>query len=199
MSADYFPGMGPYFGWLERMVFANQWVFKSILPTTIAPTMLVGSHTENVLPQQAIATVNFRIHPRDTVESVKAWVVDIIDDDRIEIASRSAGCNASPVSSTMTDGFALLSHSFASVFEGVAVVPDLTLATTDSTHFLSVAKNSYRINPFVVEEEDLLRIHGVDERISLENLEKAVQFYALVMQWVQGQTGVTLQPCTLWG
>lgn len=196
VSADFFTGMGPHFGLPERIVFANQWLFKPLLEsqlsgstgtdamlrTTIAPTMLLGSSTENVLPQEAVATVNFRIHPRDTVESVMAYVADTIDDDRIEISMRGNGRGASPVSSADTEGFALLSQSFSAVFEGVAIVPGLTLAATDSAHYVKVAKNSYRINPFVFEEEDLPRIHGKNERISLQNLEKGVQFYALVMQ-----------------
>ncbi|SLN28703.1 Succinyl-diaminopimelate desuccinylase [Pseudoruegeria aquimaris] len=196
VSADFFDGLGPHFGFPEKLVFANQWLFRPVLEsqlggsegtdamlrTTVAPTMLAGSDTENVLPQEAVATVNFRIHPRDTVESVLAYVQAVVDDPRIEIRPREGARGASTVSSAQSEAFGLLSASFRAVFGDVAVVPGLTVAATDSAHYQAVAEDSYRINPFVFEPHDLPRIHGVNERVSLENLEKAVQFYRIVME-----------------
>lgn len=196
VSAEFFDGLGPHFGFPEKAVFANQWLFRPVLEsqlggsegtdamlrTTIAPTMLSGSDTENVLPQEAVATVNFRIHPRDTVDSVLAYVARVVDDPRVEIRPREGARAASGVSSAESKAFALLAVSFQAVFGDVAVVPGLTVAATDSAHYAAVADDSYRINPFVFEPHDLPRIHGVNERVSLENLEKAVQFYRIVMQ-----------------
>jgi carboxypeptidase PM20D1 len=77
------------------MLFANRWLFDGVidsqlsnvtfanamLRTTTAPTMLSGSVKTNVLPIEAIATVNFRVHPRDTPESVQAYVESIVADE----------------------------------------------------------------------------------------------------------------------
>jgi carboxypeptidase PM20D1 len=66
---------------LTRALFANQWLFgpvideqfssspttNAMLRTTTAPTMLSGSVKTNILPIEAVATVNFRIHPRDSM------------------------------------------------------------------------------------------------------------------------------------
>ena len=66
----------------QRLLFANAWLFEPLIVsalsnvtfanamvrTTTAPTMLSGSIKSNVLPIETV--VNFRIHPRDTVDSV---------------------------------------------------------------------------------------------------------------------------------
>lgn len=63
-----------------KVAVANEWLFKpllikgfaaspagaAMLHTTIAPTMLEGSPKENVLPEAAIARINYRIAPGDT-------------------------------------------------------------------------------------------------------------------------------------
>jgi carboxypeptidase PM20D1 len=69
-----------------RMVVANEWLFAPVIRsqlgaspaavatmrTTIAPTMLEGSPKENIIPGQATALINFRLHPRDTTDTLMA-------------------------------------------------------------------------------------------------------------------------------
>ena len=78
----------------QRMAFANQWLFGGMLKgilsaepaanamirTTTAPTMLIGSAKENVLAQRATAIVNFRIHPKDTEEAIRAHIEEVTKD-----------------------------------------------------------------------------------------------------------------------
>jgi len=200
VTADFFDSMAPSFPFVQRMLFANRWLFGSILEgqmaksaatnalmrTTTAPTMLSASLKENVLPSQAVATVNFRIHPRDTVESVTAYINSIIADDRVEISVRGESVEPSPVSRHEVRGFAQLSKTFKDVFGELIVGPGLTIAATDSKHYCRIAQDCFRINPIVFASEDIPRIHGTNERISLENLEKVVQFYTRLLQSVDG-------------
>ncbi len=195
VSADFFNEIGRNFSFVRRLLFANQWLFgpmleselsktattNALLRTTTAPTMLSGSSKENILPIEAIATVNFRLHPRDTIESVIEHVKSAVDDERVEIVPRQKGSEASPVSSHDVEGFSLMSSVFQQVFGDVVVVPGLTIAATDSRHYSEISENSYRINPVVFGPEDVPRIHGTDERISVEGYAKAVEFYAALM------------------
>ena len=102
LSATMFDGISRYFDFPMRMLFANRWLFDEViddqlsnitfanamLRTTTAPTMLSGSIKTNVLPIEAIATVNFRVHPRDTPESVQAYVERIVADEQITVRTR---------------------------------------------------------------------------------------------------------------
>jgi carboxypeptidase PM20D1 len=196
-SKDFFNGLGPHFPLLQRVLFANQWLFAPLLEselskspatdamlrTTMAPTMLSGSSKENVLPQQAVATVNFRLHPRDTIDGLMAHVHDNLGGTDVTVSLREASmAAASPVSRADNAAYMLLSDTFKQVFGNLIVVPGLTIAATDTRHYLQVADDSYRINPFVLLGEDIPKIHGANERLSIENLQLAVQFYTLLMQ-----------------
>jgi carboxypeptidase PM20D1 len=192
-SKDFFDGLGPYFSLEKRVLFANQWLYRRLLEpilsgsaatdamlrSTKAPTLLKGSAKENVLPQTAVASVNFRIHPRDTVQSLIEHTHQMIDDETIEVTIRGGGegNEASRVSSTQSDGFAALSLTFQQVFGDLIVVPGLTIAGTDSRHYETISIDSYRINPFVFTSEDIARLHGKNERISVDGMAQAVQFY----------------------
>ena len=78
--------------------------------------------------------------------------------------------------------FTTLARTFREVFGELVVVPGLTIAGTDTKHYATVADNSYRINPFVFSATDIPRLHGVDERISVEAMGKAVQFYMQLLK-----------------
>jgi len=196
-SKEFFDGLGPYFTIEKRVLFANQWLYKPLLEivlsgspatdammrTTKAPTMLQGSAKDNVLPQQAIATVNFRIHPRDSIASVTEHVRMMIDNPDIEIKARGGfGNEPSSVSDKDGAGFKALSKAFRQVFGKLIVVPGLTVAATDSVHYSKISDDSYRINPFVFTGEDIKRLHGRNERISVEGMKQAVQFYQMLIR-----------------
>lgn len=196
ITGDFFDSVGRSFPFTMRMLFANTWLFgdvienvlsganttNAMLRTTIAPTMLSGSAKENVLPIEAVGTINFRIHPRDSIESVIAYVKETIADDRIDVTPREEGDEPSAVSSHEADGFKAVSASLSAVYENMVVVPGLTIAATDSKHYGLAADDSYRINPMILTNPVIASIHGTNERISFENLRAATLFYAHLLQ-----------------
>lgn len=58
----------------------------------------------------------------------------------------------------------------------------LALGQTDSRHYAHVSKNIYRFVPLVFYQEDLAMIHGLNERINIENYLKSIGFYYQLMQ-----------------
>jgi len=54
-------------------------------------------------------------------------------------------------------------------------------SVTDSKYYEQVSDDSYRFNPMQIGPEDLATFHGVNERISIDNLLKASSFYAALM------------------
>lgn len=196
VSKEFFDALGPDFPLVQRVLFANQWLSRPILEmalsgspstdamlrTTMAPTMLEGSTKENVLPQEATATVNFRLHPRDSVEDIVSLTQERVGEE-LEVTLRDGfQSGASEVSRSDNDAFNGLALTFGQVFGDVIIVPGLTIAGTDTRHYARVADDSYRINPFVMTAKDIPRLHGVNERLSLEDLERATQFYAVLLR-----------------
>ncbi len=197
VSKEFFSALGPHFSLEKRVLFANQWFYRpllnmvlsgspatdAMLRTTKAPTMLSGSAKDNVLPQMAVGTVNFRIHPRDSIESVIAHTHEMIDNPDIDVEIRGDwGREASAVSSADNQAFATLEMTFRQVFGDLIVVPGLTVAGTDSVHYGQISDDSYRINPFKFTGDDIKRLHGQNERISVDGMIKAVQFYSTLIR-----------------
>ncbi|MGR3621944.1 M20 family peptidase [Pseudophaeobacter sp.] len=197
ISEEFFDALGRHFPLGQRVVFANRWLFNPVLEnllagspstdamlrTTTAPTMLTGSSKANVLAAEATAAINFRIHPRDSIEDIVEHVRSTIDDDKVEIRYDSAASNpASPVSSSEAEGYDQIKTSILDAFGPLATVPGLTIAATDARHYGKAAKDAYRINPFKITGSDLPRIHGTNERLSIENLERGINFYGALLQ-----------------
>ena len=192
-----FREIGPHYALRERLLLANLWLLKPIfegilsgstgsdamLRTTIAPTMLTGSPKDNVLPAQATATINFRIHPRDTIAGVLAHLTEAIDDPEVEIVvDQTTAIEASAVSGTDTKGYADISETLRAVFGEIIVAPGLSLGATDARFYGQAAEAAYRINPFLLSDEEATGFHGPNERLALQNLEDAVTFYGTLMQ-----------------
>jgi carboxypeptidase PM20D1 len=83
----------------------------------------------------------------------------------------------SAVSSTDSEGWKVISALAADV-TGAPVAPGLVTAGTDSRFLAEVAQDTYRFQPITLSMAETAMIHGVDERMTLTNLERMVQFYA---------------------
>jgi len=177
---------------LQRMIFANLWLTEGLLKsqlqkvkttnalirTTIAPTMLEGSNKDNVLPNVARAVVNFRILPGDTPDSVFAYVRKVVNDPRIEVrpmAEKIQG--ASPVAGIDSKSFFTIQKTIRQVFPSVVVAPSLVLGASDSRHFAVLTRDVYRFVPLILKGEDMARLHGINERISVDNYLQIIKFY----------------------
>jgi carboxypeptidase PM20D1 len=191
-TREMFVYLGPEMPFAQRMAFANTWLFGPLirrqlagspstdaaLRTTTAPTMFEGSPKDNVLPIRARAVVNFRILPGETLESVTERVRRTIDDPRIEIRPFGGlASEPSPVSRTDTPAFRALHRAIRQVFPEAVVSPFLVLGATDARHYTGLSENVYRFLPVRMTSEDLSRIHGTNERISVRDHAAAIRFY----------------------
>jgi len=184
---------GPEMDMPLKAVFANLWLFEGVIVnqlsqapassammrTTIAPTILESGVKENVLPTTAKAKINFRIYPRETPASVAEYIKTVIADDRIKVEENNPQTSQSPskISSIESFGFNVLRKTTREIFEEVVVTPSLVIAATDSRHYGEVADDIYRLLPVRLTNDDLKRIHGIDECISIDNYKKVIQFY----------------------
>ena len=62
------------------------------------------------------------------------------------------------------------------------VSPYLILGSTDARHYGKLTPNCFRFAPMRIDEGELNRMHGVDERLSFENCARMVQFYIAFLQ-----------------
>ncbi len=187
----FFQKVGPEMGFVPRVIIANLWLFEglflnnllgnpstaSIVRTTTAPTIVRAGSKENVIPGRAEATVNFRILPGQTIEDVMNHIESTIDDPRFTFEKTKLFSEPSPLSSAESDAYKQIKGSIGKVFPKAIIAPSLMNAVADARHYTEISNDVYRFAPMVLESEDLNRIHGIDERISLEGLEKIPSFY----------------------
>lgn len=203
--SDMFQAMASDLPFLQRMAMANLWLFGGLVEsqlsasqtanpiqrTTTAPTMLIGSAKENVLAQRATAIVNFRVHPRDTIEDVIAHVKHVTRDiDGVSVARAAGGISgteASPVSPTDTAGYRVLSEVARELSGTGTPIPALVTAATDARYAYAVTPNVYRFAPVRAAAGEISGIHGTDEKISIENLGRLVRGYGQIVLAMDAQ------------
>jgi len=190
-AADMLRALAPHAPLPVRVAVANDWLFEPLLVrqlastpggaatlhTTIAPTMLRGSPQENVLPQDAAAWINYRIAPGHSAAAVLDHARAATGGLAVEIDWQRPPYEPSRVSSTGSDAFRLIA-TLASERGSVPVAPGLVTATTDSRSFADLAGDVYRYQPIHASMREFEMIHGTDEHLKLENLERLVTFYA---------------------
>jgi carboxypeptidase PM20D1 len=189
--------LAPNLSLTNRMALANEWLFapllqqrlassptaQALLGTTVAPTMINGGSRPNVLPAEAVAMINFRVHPRDRVADLLAEARHAVADlHGVTIDWESPPLEASAVSSTTSSSYALIAALSHQILPQAPVAPGLVVGGTDSRSYSGVAENVYRFQPVLFSDDDLETIHGVNEHLSVQNLDRMVRFYIGLME-----------------
>ena len=178
-----------------RLFVANLWIFKgaikrvlsnipttnATLRTTTATTIFESGVKDNLIPTVAKAVVNFRIHPNDSVDSVMKHVNRTIGNDKVKATALFGFIDPSRVSDIESSSFRQLRVSIRQIFPNVCVSPTLMTGATDARHYTNLTTNIYRFSPLRAAHDDIDRVHGTNERISIENYGEMIQFYAQVI------------------
>jgi carboxypeptidase PM20D1 len=199
VAGEMFDTLAPEMSGFGRVALSNRWLFgplvqsqlekspstNALLRTTTALTVLSAGNKDNVLPGRAEAVVNFRLLPGDTQARVTEHVKRVINNERIAVSPMTA-VEPSKVSPTESRGYQAINRTVRELFPGTAVSPGLVLGGTDSRHFESVSQQIFRFSPMRAKPEDLSRLHGTNERISMANLADLIRFYQRLLQTSAG-------------
>jgi len=153
--------------------------------TTFAVNMLRGSEKLNVIPPEAIADIDCRMLAGDDPQEILAWVRGVIADDRIEVTTvrEPKLPNMSPPD---TELYKALADAMRTRAPGTVVAPAIMVGFTDNWVFRGLGLHGYGWSPFVLDEDGFMRIHGNDERISLDNVRAGARSYTELLLAVAG-------------
>lgn len=148
---------------------------------TFSITGLQGSDKVNVIPGVAWAQIDARLLPGETPAGFIATLRKVLNDPALEIETLEA---STPTGSSADTA---LMHAIRKVAArrdpGVPVIPTMLTSSTDSAKFRSAGITAYGFEPFKLDDGELNRSHGDDERVSVENLGFALQFlYEVIME-----------------
>ena len=183
--------LGPEMPFAKKLAMSNMWLFgpfvkqtlsntpsgDALLRTTIAPTMIEGGISENVLPAQATAKINLRLLPGDSIEGSLEHLRKSINDPRVTLNSLDKPREASPVSDIDSEAFRRLQTTIHQVLPDVVVAPFVLVGSTDTVHYSDLCENIFRFIPTRLSERDTQRFHGIDERIAIENYLEIISFF----------------------
>jgi acetylornithine deacetylase/succinyl-diaminopimelate desuccinylase-like protein len=141
---------------------------------TVTITGLQGSDKVNVIPGTAWAQVDVRLLPGETPEGFLTVLRGVLADPalEIEVLEGSTPTGSSPDTALMD----AIRKVAARRDPGVPVIPTMLTSSTDSPKFRAVGITAYGFEPFKLDDGELDRAHGDDERISVENVGFALQF-----------------------
>ena len=115
------------------------------------------------------------------MESVEARLRKTVNNDKVEITVLH-GINPSRISETDCDEYKKVETAVASTWRGALVSPYLMVQCSDSRHYGEISDRVYRFSAMALTNEERKTIHGNNERITLDAISKAVEFYIRLMK-----------------
>ena len=139
-----------------------------------------------MIPGSAEATINVRLIPGTDVDALVADIQTTIDDPNVEIVAppRRPAVPESPVD---TELYQALARHARETFTGAEVTPYLFQAGTDAGAWRSRGVPVYGIYPYPITAEELTRMHGNDERVSIEPLRQGTEMIFNTLVEVAGR------------
>ncbi len=194
--AAMFDTLGRHSTFLYRMIFANLWCFgwvldvlgktsggemNALLRTTVAFTQMEGSSARNVIPPEAKMVANMRLNPADSIASALAYLKKTVGDEAVEITALE-GQEPSRISQVDCAAFDTVAAAVAETWPGCIVTPYLMVQCSDSRHWGRISDKVYRFSAMDLTSQERATIHGNNEKIRLETIGKAVEFYIRLMK-----------------
>jgi len=154
--------------------------FGAMLHFSLSPTMLQAGMKINVIPNTAEASLDGRRLPNETVEEVFARLRKIVDDPAVTVEPAETGSQPATEPSSLTSPLYLaMTTVFRETNPKALVVPIMMRGTTDGAYLRAKGMAVYGVPIFRKDGE--LRLHGNDERISLENLRTGTELLSKIV------------------
>ena len=195
-AALMFDTLGRYSGFAYKVIFSNIGLFlpvlslitkksggelNALLRTTVAFTQMQGSSAPNVIPPEASMVSNIRLNPADNMDAMLAYLGKTVDDESIGIEVMG-GMNPSRISTTDCEGWDLVASAVASTWKGCIVSPYLMVQCSDSRHYGRISDKVFRFSAMDLTAEERATIHGHNEKVRLDAVERTVEFYIRLMK-----------------
>jgi acetylornithine deacetylase/succinyl-diaminopimelate desuccinylase-like protein len=144
--------------------------------TTCVATQLAAGHALNALPQTARATVNCRVFPGQDPSEVESILRQVVADPGVEfqVVDQKTVSPGSPLRKDILGAYTKAVHAR---FPGAPVIPRMLSGMTDGAEFRAVGIPTYGVDGTWVIVPDDLRLHGKDERMSVD------AFYSNLDHW----------------
>ena len=162
---------------------------RSLMGSTMAPTMLHGSNKLNVMPARATAEVDIRVLPGVTPSDVEAELRALLGDDlpyELTWPEEMVPGSSSPVDGVVPSAIAAFLESEG---ETASLLPTLCTGFTDSNYLRSAfGTHGYGFSPFRATPNEVVEAgyHNADERVHVDDLLLSTRFHVDLARRILG-------------
>jgi acetylornithine deacetylase/succinyl-diaminopimelate desuccinylase-like protein len=157
---------------------------SAMLKNTISLNILRAGDKTNVIPSKAKAELDIRLLPGTEPDAFIKRIKKLLEDDNIKVELfKASRASESP---TDTEDFAIIKNGHLEHYPNALAIASLLFGASDSRFFRSKGIPCYGVCPMVIGMEDLNRVHGIDERISEENMIKGTQVFTDIVKKLCG-------------
>lgn len=157
-------------------LFSNNSTMNALIRDTLAATMVHGSDAPNVIGTVATANINVRMLCDTQLEELTEWMKKVMKDEQIEVAVASSS-PASRATDSKHPNIEPFFYAIRETFSDAVVCPYIMTGGSDGLWYEQVSDCVVRFSPFVMDKNELGRMHANDERLSIDNLAKGIEFY----------------------
>jgi acetylornithine deacetylase/succinyl-diaminopimelate desuccinylase-like protein len=148
---------------------------SAMLRNTISLNILKSGDKSNVIPSKAQAVLVIRLLPGTEPDAFIAEVKKRLEDENIGIEPlKKSSASKSPMD---TDDFATIKNVHMAHYPNALTVASLLFGASDSRFFRSKGIPCYGVCPMLASLEEFNRVHGIDERVSVESLLEGTRVY----------------------
>ena len=165
---------------VEEKLRTSNIMYNSMLRTSISPTIFKAGFRQNVIPVDALATLDVRALPDEDMTDFVHMLREVINDPVVEVVPAGEGRPATPPSRFDTEMFAALERAQKAMFPEATTLPIMLTGATDSAQLRAKGVQCYGLGS-VVTEGETSRVHGNDERLSITGLGKFLEFVYLAV------------------
>jgi acetylornithine deacetylase/succinyl-diaminopimelate desuccinylase-like protein len=161
----------------------------AFIHNTIAPVLMNAGFRSNVIPGSAEATINVRIIPGTDPNDIVRELALAVNDPAIEVklSTPSSGPSKTPESPVDSELYKALAGQARAAFPGAEITPYLFQAGTDAGAWRNRGVPVYGIYPYPISNDELTRMHGNDERVSIESLRQGTEMIYKTLVEVAGK------------
>jgi acetylornithine deacetylase/succinyl-diaminopimelate desuccinylase-like protein len=156
--------------------------------TRCVATELKGGHADNALPQMADATVNCRILPGVSPDTIEAELKKVVGAGVEVTKDPTYDGRATPVSPQRADVAKAYQDAVTALNgKGIPVAPYMSAGATDGSFFREAGMPVYGLDgSWVITPEDE-RAHGLDERMPVRAVYDNVLFWEMMLKSLAGK------------
>lgn len=164
-------------GPVEDWMLVNEPAHWSMTHTSLVPTIMSTGFRYNVIPSEAKATIDVRLHPDEDQEKFLDQVRKVVNDPKVEVRWFRDRYRPAGGSRLNTEAFTVIEAQIRKHYDTVTL-PTMGTGATDMAQIRSKGIQCYGIGPATDQEDGQkgFGAHSDQERILVEELHRFVRF-----------------------